>query len=413
LSRAARQIEVVRPEAVAHHGWLQRVGKYTAVPELIRHLGGDPVVSLIGAGLAIDALDDAERRVPYAALGRLLGDSAVHTHCPHFGLLVGRTWHIADLGLIGDLVRHSPTVGRALQTLVVYQPLNSEGGLAFLLQRGAYADLGYAIYHPGMYDAGQLYDAHLSAAFNFMRELCGAEWVPSEAFVPHARPATTVHYRNLLKVQPKFNAEFCALRFPAHWLQRPVEAADPKRLRDAQDRARDSADPHFIQQVYRALRMLLLEDQHSGDGVARMLSMHRRTLNRRLKALDLTFQDVLDQVRFDLARQFLLASEISLDDIAASLGYSGVSPFMRTFRRWAGTTPGRWRRIAVAQRAASGGGRAPHDSAPAREDEAERARAAHHPGARHPRHDDAAFRREQKPPARDAARLAEDGFGVA
>ena len=52
---------------------------------------------------------------------------------------------------------------------------------------------------------------------------------------------------------------------------------------------------------------------------------------------------MLDQVRFQMARE-LLASDIALDDIAAKLGYSAVTPFMRTFRRWSGTTPGRWRR---------------------------------------------------------------------
>ena len=87
----------------------------------------------------------------------------------------------------------------------------------------------------------------------------------------------------------------------------------------------------------------MLDGRCSGDDVARVLSMHRRTLNRRLQALGLTFQDMLDTVRLDLARQLLSESNIALDEVAAVLGYSGISPFMRTFRRWTGTTPNRWR----------------------------------------------------------------------
>ena len=94
-------------------------------------------------------------------------------------------------------------------------------------------------------------------------------------------------------------------------------------------------------------RLLLLDGRNSGDDVAQMLSMHRRTLNRRLKDHGTTFQHVLDEVRFSIARQYLANSDISLDDLAASLGYAGVSPFMRTFQRWTGTTPGRWRRAAT------------------------------------------------------------------
>ena len=71
--------------------------------------------------------------------------------------------------------------------------------------------------------------------------------------------------------------------------------------------------------------------------------MHRRTLNRRLKAQGTTFQIVLDQLRFEVACQLLSGSEISLDEVAAVLGYAGVSPFMRSFRRWADMTPGHWR----------------------------------------------------------------------
>ena len=104
--------------------------------------------------------------------------------------------------------------------------------------------------------------------------------------------------------------------------------------------------PHLLQEVTRSLRILLLSGNSSGDDVASMLSMHRRTLNRRLKGLGTTFQTILDRLRFEIACQLLGSSEISLDEVAAALAYAGVSPFMRSFRRWAGTTPGRWRRMA-------------------------------------------------------------------
>jgi len=98
------------------------------------------------------------------------------------------------------------------------------------------------------------------------------------------------------------------------------------------------------------LRLLMLSGHVSGEDTARMLSMHRRTLNRRLKAQGTTFQSVLDRVRLEAARQLLEGTRLPLDDIAASLGYASVSPFMRSFRRWTGTTPGQWRRGGTAER---------------------------------------------------------------
>jgi len=62
-------------------------------------------------------------------MGALFRAAAKQTGCSHFGLLCGRVWHLSDLVLVGHRVRNSPTVGKALRTLTVYQHLNSEGGL--------------------------------------------------------------------------------------------------------------------------------------------------------------------------------------------------------------------------------------------------------------------------------------------
>jgi AraC-like DNA-binding protein len=78
-----------------------------------------------------------------------------------------------------------------------------------------------------------------------------------------------------------------------------------------------------------------------------MLELHRRTLNRRLKAQGTTFQAVLDGVRAEVACQLLEGTSTSLDDVASTLCYASVSPFMRAFRRWTGVTPGQWRRNAA------------------------------------------------------------------
>jgi len=327
--------------------WGQRVGGFTGLPAFLRALGMDPSSVLDSAGLARDALDAPDSRIGYDALGRLLEVSARKAAYPHCGLTAGRMWHLEDLGTLGELVRHSPSVGEAVQSLMLYQHVHSEGGLAFAARHGSLVEVGYAIYYPGVAGADQIYDFALAWIFNFLRELCGPGWLPTQVLIPHAKPADVVHYRNLFKVLPQFDSEVCAIRFPAVWLDRNVEGADPERRRAALAELRDGNGPDLVQQVYRALRDALLCGRSSGNDVANALSMHRRTLNRRLQECGTTFQSVLDEVRCESARQLLCYSEVTLDDIAASLGYAGVSPFMRSFRRWTGLSPGRMRRQAV------------------------------------------------------------------
>jgi AraC-like DNA-binding protein len=326
--------------------WRQRVGGFIALPDLIRQLGQDPVSILADVGLDPDRFDAPEQRIPYASMGALFREAARRTDCPHFGLLCGRLWHLSDLGLVGQLVRNSPTVGKALRALMAYQHLGSEGELAFLLQRDGVADFGYAIYHPAVEGVGQIYDTLMAGGCNFMRELCGVGWAPSEVFFPHAKPSNASPYQRLFRAPLRFDAEFCALRFPVHWLDRAVREADPALLRIAGEKADAAGHAELLQQVYRALRVLLLHGKSSGNDVAQMLTMHRRTLNRRLKARGATFQLILDGVRFEVARQLLADTQVAIDDVAATLGYASVGPFMRSFRRWSGTTPGRWRHAA-------------------------------------------------------------------
>ncbi len=175
LAEASR--ETWRTSSTEGEGWSQRVGGFTAVPALIRQLGADPISILTELGLASDALDSPERRIPYAAMGAMFQEAARRTECAHFGLLCGRAWHLSDLGLVGEVVGNSPTFAAALRMLTVHQHLNSEGGLAFLLQHGSVVDIGYAIYHPRVVARNQIYDALMAGGCNFMRELCGADWI--------------------------------------------------------------------------------------------------------------------------------------------------------------------------------------------------------------------------------------------
>lgn len=97
------------------------------------------------------------------------------------------------------------------------------------------------------------------------------------------------------------------------------------------------------------LRAALPAGQYSLARVAGLMSMHRRTLNRRLSACGTSFQSLLEEVRFGIARQLLRDTDLPLSQVAATLGYSDVTAFTRAFRRWAGTTPGAWRRTGTAR----------------------------------------------------------------
>jgi len=78
------------------------------------------------------------------------------------------------------------------------------------------------------------------------------------------------------------------------------------------------------------------------ENMAEQLHMSAATLNRKLKAEGVSFQQIKDELRFEQAKE-LLAQDISLDAVAAQLGYSDASNFTKAFKNWAGQSPAQYR----------------------------------------------------------------------
>jgi AraC-like DNA-binding protein len=327
--------------------WSQRVGGLAEIPGLLREFGVDSAGVLTGSGLDPGALDHIENRIPYTAAVRLLHQCRQKTGCAHFGLLVGQRWHLSHFGPLGELMKNSHTVGDALRTLAVRQHLNSDAGVAFLLTHADTMSLGYAIYRKDVQHPQHVYDVAVGLIRNILRELCGAQWQASEVVFSHAHPADDIPYRHYFQAPLRFDYEYSAVRFSADWAEHTIPGADPERRRALTAEIEAGDGVQLISQLHRSLRLLLLSGKSSGDDLAQMLYLQRRTLNRRLQAQGTTFQKVLDEVRFAVARQLLEHTRIPIDDIAAALCYSELSAFMHAFRRWTATTPAQWRKSAV------------------------------------------------------------------
>jgi AraC-like DNA-binding protein len=99
----------------------------------------------------------------------------------------------------------------------------------------------------------------------------------------------------------------------------------------------------LTEDLRRVLRTELLRDSCSAANIARLFSMHRRTLNRHLRTEGLAFRQVAREIRFEIACELLENTDMALGQIAAVLRYSELSAFTRAFRRWSSQTPSAWR----------------------------------------------------------------------
>ncbi len=161
-----------------------------------------------------------------------MGACVARTGCPHFGLLVGQRSGLNSLGLPGLLIRHSPDVGAALRSLVTHLYLQDRGAVPTLAVDGKRVGLGYAIYEPGVENAGQIMDAAAAIGCNVLRGLCGPRWAPTEVQLAHRRPADMQPYRRFFRAPVRFDAPHNVLVFSATWLRQrlPDVSAELQRL---------------------------------------------------------------------------------------------------------------------------------------------------------------------------------------
>lgn len=346
----------VEPPALVYQrdpkNWGQRVGPMWRVPLFLQQYGVDPSSVLERVGLPPDALSNPESRIPYVALIRLLKESTRLTGCDHFALLVASECQLADLGVMGQLTRHSATVGEALGTAAIYHQLNAQGGAVYLLKESDHLVLGCAVYHPEVEDAHLVHEVVMAYAACAIRELAGYDPDFMELEIPCHAPSNMAPYQRHFRCPIRFNTQRASLRLPLSLLHHPVPGADKEVRRQLQEQVEHGFALTFESKLYRSLSSLLMMGlpSASGDAVAQQLALHRRTFNRRLKAIGTTFQAVLDEVRFSVARQLLRDTQLPIEQIAATLSYSESSAFGRAFRRWSGLAPHDWRAAEQGQR---------------------------------------------------------------
>lgn len=317
-----------------------------AIPEVLRTLGADPADVCAAAGIDLELFDDPSNLISFRAASHLFRVCTERTGCPHFGLLVGQKSGLDSLGLLGLLMKYSPDVESALRSVVRYMHLHIGGAVTTLEVSGKTAMLSYEIYQADAEATEQIGDGAVATMYNIMRELCGSKWNPLEVRLAHRQPDDVAPFRRFFQAPLRFDAAENALVFFADSLRRPLPVADRelRRLLAAQIEALEALHGESLpDQIRGMLRTALLTGHAKADQVAALFSVHSRTLSRRLNAFGTSLQELVDETKFEIARQMLRDSAMEVGQIAELLDYAGASAFTRAFRRWSGTTPAAWR----------------------------------------------------------------------
>lgn len=323
-----------------------RVGGAQEILVVLKDFGIDSDEVLNEAGIHPALFDDPGNLITYAARDRLFKKCVARTECQHFGLLVGQRMNLQSLGLVGFLMKTSLSAGAALDSLVNYLRLHSQGAATTLTVDGDMVILAYDVIEPGLQAIDQTGDGAVAMMLNVMRSLCGPAFKSTEASFAHRSPEDIEPYRKLFRCPIYFDAQRYSLVFAREWLDVRPPAADSEvqqLLRKQIDALMTEHSLEFPEQVRNVLRSALMTGHASEEQIASLFSMRAHTFSRRLQASGSSFHELVDECRCEIAQQMLRNTSLNVAQISTYLGYSRSSTFIRAFRRWTDSTPAKWR----------------------------------------------------------------------
>lgn len=323
---------------------LVRAAALTNFTEVAQELGYDAGAALRRAGLRAQLLRQPDQLVEADRVARLLEDAARETGCESFGLRIAARRQLSNFGMVSLLLMHQPTLRQVLLTLIRHLHLLNER-LAIQVEDAGHLvilreELTVSV------DARQSIELAIGVLYRMCEALLGDRWQPAGVSFTHEPPASQAFHRRFFKCRIEFDAAFNGLVCRAADLDVPNPRADPvlaeyarKIIAEAPDGRQRSID----QEVRKAIYLMLPAGKATCKGVAQGLGTSMRTLQRELDAHQLTFKQLLNDVRQELARRYVANSRYSLGEVAAMLGYSTHSAFTRWFSARFGCSPESWR----------------------------------------------------------------------
>ena len=253
----------------------------------------------------------------------------------HVGRFVGD--HNLNAGLLHKL-EDAPTLYQALQRFI--RLVNTEAshlrlGIMEERHRILFYTTGYSFMADEVgFSGSQAYQ--LEVYLNLLRHFIGKHWVPEEIGI-HCQTVPAVVEEHFPDCRILVNQPFGYLAVPRSRLHFPmrryhVESSGVNPLVP-------TGDLNFADTLGLVLRPYLSQGYPTAGFAASLIDTSVRTLARRLSECGKTYQSLIDETRFNVARELLRGTDAPISDIAGFIGFTDQANFSRLFHRVGGLSP--------------------------------------------------------------------------
>ncbi|MBZ9605684.1 AraC family transcriptional regulator [Phyllobacterium chamaecytisi] len=310
-----------------------------------KHIDPDPLLKRCGLERA--SLE-AGKRIKLTSQIAFLSEVGEAVGNEWLGLDLADEVDLREMGMIYYVTASSHTFEEALRRLMRYVRLGNE---ALVLQMDQGAICRVTLSYSGV---ARHRDRHQTEFLTMVllrlcRKLLGQHIVPVSASFVHHRIRDLGAIRKRFGCDVAFDAFADQLSFDGTLLERPIVGDDPhlnelmvKLCEDALA-VRASNVSAFRTLVENTIAPLLPHAEANAAIVARRLGLSERTFARRLAADGVSFGEILDGLRREMALDYLQEG-LQVSQIAWLLGFGQLSSFSHACRRWTGKCPSEHRR---------------------------------------------------------------------
>lgn len=192
----------------------------------------------------------------------------------------------------------------------------------------------------------QTIELGISIACHEIKGVLGNNWRPSRVQFRHSAPADLEPLKRVFGHNLFFNQDVNAFYLTTEecdqqWGNQNSQKGRTNSLGDKEDKDELS---WFLLTVKQVVIKLLNSDGCSVQKVADTLGMKLRTFQHRLSQANQSYQNIYDDIRFDLAKEYLCGSNLTIIAISDRLHFTDPTTFSRFFKRRAGVSPAAFRK---------------------------------------------------------------------
>lgn len=320
-----------------------------AVAHSLVELGTDCSDVLKAHQLPSDIPDFASATVPFINSVKFFEDMALEMSAPDLGLQVGHMHGFFDVGPLGTAMRREFTVFNAINTLIANAKCHNSAMVYNLYS----SDAGYILRSESFSKSAERYNCTeqytLMIMISVVRMGVGnSDWAPKRIWMRADGNSSTAE--SYCREFPGAKCHFSEIGTAISIDHEAISAQMEPRGRSSQPKV---SVPPPIDTGSLAVLLPPLIESYLWDGylpietAAEITGLSKRTMQRQLQKEGVDYSTLVNRTRMELALNLISRDpEINITHLSQHLGYTHPNSFARTFRRWTGVSPTKYKQLA-------------------------------------------------------------------